>query len=193
MQFRVAELEKLTTNLVQFGEVVEVEYNKVKVKVDSFEDDFITDWLPCLTQISENATNYARSKIGAIAVVLSPLGDLGQAFVLGFLEKQENKTKFETNKEVKDFGGGVKFEFDAKGKELNITGVSNIKLNGSNLDLTGKINTGNINAGDIKGSKIHTNKADLETHTHTTTGTIDGKGCSGNTAPPTPLLVVDKD
>lgn len=72
--FNIAELQRKLANIVRIGLVKEIDYEKAKVRVKIGE--FLTDWLPWITERAGKDTSWAPPDIDEQVVVLSPFGEL---------------------------------------------------------------------------------------------------------------------
>ena len=86
LAFRVAELERKLANVVRPGRIaaVDTERTRVRVAYDVDDDDeaITTTWLPWLTARAGTVLTWSAPSLGEQVLLLSPVGDLAQAFVL---------------------------------------------------------------------------------------------------------------
>lgn len=83
-----AELLRLITNLIRIGTIEEIDIEQARVRIKSGEN--LTGWLPWITSRAGTTKNWNPPTVGEQIILLSPSGDLAQAFVLGSLNSDEN-------------------------------------------------------------------------------------------------------
>ncbi|OHU87841.1 MULTISPECIES: phage baseplate assembly protein V [Pseudoalteromonas] len=78
-----SDMQSRLAKLISLGTVNEVDYETAKVRVKI--GDWLTTWLPWLTNQAFNDMTWQAPEVGEQVVVLAPCGDLAQGVVLGSL------------------------------------------------------------------------------------------------------------
>ncbi|NOU49486.1 phage baseplate assembly protein V [Pseudoalteromonas sp. JBTF-M23] len=76
-----ADMQSRLAKLISLGTVNEVDYETAKVRVKI--GDWLTTWLPWLTNQAFNDMTWQAPEVGEQVMVLAPCGDLAQGVVLG--------------------------------------------------------------------------------------------------------------
>ncbi|CAH9057803.1 hypothetical protein PSECIP111854_02071 [Pseudoalteromonas sp. CIP111854] len=76
-----ADMQNRLAKLISLGTVNEVDYETAKVRVKI--GDWLTTWLPWLTNQAFNDMTWQAPEVGEQVMVLAPCGDLAQGVVLG--------------------------------------------------------------------------------------------------------------
>jgi len=155
-----ADLQNRLAKMILIGTVAQVDYDKARVKVKV--GDWLTTWLPWLTNRASNDVNWQALEIDEQVMVFSPCGDTAQGVVLGSVY-QQTQHQLVSDIAVEDrqnihrikYQDGTVIEYDrAKHKlkadvngdvEMNVNGFDDSEAKG-NLQVTVKENA-DVNVG----------------------------------------------
>ncbi|WP_418089893.1 phage baseplate assembly protein V [Wolbachia endosymbiont (group B) of Orgyia antiqua] len=135
--FAISELNRKLANVVRIGIVKEIDYEKAKVRVKIGE--FLTDYLPWITNKAGKDRDWSPPDIGEQVMIFSPFGELSLGVVLGGIY-QEKYSAPENKKEINSikFQDGTKFTYD-KGKhhlEIEVVDKITLKAGESSIEMT---------------------------------------------------------
>ena len=154
--YALSDLAKRLSNIIRIGTIFEINHQtaKARVKIGELE----TDFLPWANSNSGNNNSWNPPEIDEQVIILSPSGDLSQAVILPSLYKNNASDSDQNIKSITyqdsskisfnvlsgtldlDLKGDVKIKVagnaNIEGNNINITGSSNITLDG-NVDLGG--------------------------------------------------------
>lgn len=86
LAFRVAELERKSSNYIRPGRIAEVDTERARVKVQwavqTDGDPAVSPWLPWVAVRAGTTLVWSAPSLGEQVLMLSPSGELEQAFVL---------------------------------------------------------------------------------------------------------------
>ena len=135
--FAISELQRKLANIVRIGLVKEIDYEKAKVRVQIGE--FLTDWLPWITNRAGEDKTWLPLSIGEQVIVLSPLGELSLGIVLAGIY-QQNYPAQESKKEISSltFADRTKLLYDKENHHLEISVADKItlKVGESKIEMT---------------------------------------------------------
>ena len=80
-QFELSELARRVSNLIRPGVVEAADYDAALLRV-RLDENWVTDWLPWLTRRAGGDVDWWAPEIGEQVVVLSPMGDPAQGWIL---------------------------------------------------------------------------------------------------------------
>ncbi|WP_168464769.1 phage baseplate assembly protein V [Wolbachia endosymbiont of Ctenocephalides felis wCfeT] len=135
--FAISELQRKLANIVRIGLIKEVDYEKAMVKVKIGE--FLTDWLPWITNRAGKDSSWFPPDIDEQVVIFSPLGELSLGVVLSGIYQQKYSAQ-ESKKEINCFlfEDGTKISYDKKNHHLEISVVDKItfRVGESEIEMT---------------------------------------------------------
>ncbi|OOF45782.1 baseplate assembly protein [Rodentibacter trehalosifermentans] len=191
-----AEFNRRLDNLIRFGTIAEVDYEKARVRVKSGQ--ILTDFLPFIALRAGTTKTWSPPTIGEQCVMLAASGELTTACVLVGLYTQ-NSPSHAPDLHIIQFADGATIEYNQANGRLNVVGIKSAFINAGeqidifcptvnikgNVNINGSLSTsgtsttkGNISTqgsvtarGDIKGGSIS-----LQNHKHLEQG--DGQETS---------------
>jgi len=158
----LSELAKRISNIIRIGTIFEINHQtaKARVKIGELE----TDFLPWANANSGNNNSWNPPEIDEQVIILSPSGDLSQAVILPSIYKN-NASDSDQNIKSITYQDGSKISFnvssgtldlDLKGNvTIKVVGSANIE--GDNINITGSSNItldGNVDLGGSGGQPI---------------------------------------
>ncbi len=153
--FRIGELERRLNNIVRFGNIIEIDYDKARVRVKMGDNS--SAWLPWMTERAggkEGKTTWNPPAIGEQVVVLAPSGELASAFLLpgGIYKKDRPANGDKATISRTTYGDGTVSEYDRESHvhllQLPVGGKAVVKV-GDNVstDITDSQITHRFNSG----------------------------------------------
>lgn len=118
-KFDITEGDRRTSNIIRFGKVEEVDYDKALLKVRV--GDLLSAWLPWLTDRAGNNISWKPLEIDEQVVLLCPSGETNQGVVLGSLYQDYFPNPTEDNTEDHHrmtYKDGCIIEYDRKKHHL---------------------------------------------------------------------------
>ena len=160
--YALSDLAKRLSNIIRIGAIFEINHQtaKARVKIGELE----TDFLPWANSNSGSNNSWNPPEIDEQVIILSPSGDLSQAVILPSLYKN-NASDSDQNIKSITYQDGSKISFnvssgtldlDLKG-DVAIKVVGNANIEGDNINITGSSNItldGNVNLGGSGGQGI---------------------------------------
>lgn len=160
--YELSDLAKRLSNIIRIGTIFEINVQtaKARVKIGELE----TDFLPWANANSGNNNSWNPPEIDEQVIILSPSGDLSQAVILPSLYKN-NASDSDQNIKSITYQDGSKISFnvssgtldlDLKG-DVAIKVVGNANIEGDNINITGSSNItldGNVDLGDTGGQGV---------------------------------------
>lgn len=135
--FAISELQRKLANIIRVGIVEKVDYEKARVKVKIGE--FLTDWLPWITNRAGKDSSWFPPDIDEQVVIFSPLGELSLGIVLPAIYQQKYPAP-EISKMINSlvFQDGTKLTYDKENHHLEITVADKItlKVGKSEIEMT---------------------------------------------------------
>lgn len=112
---QINDLFRLLNRLMQIGEVVKVQKNRVKV---SFGDE-VSDWLPVIPQAAGKDKSFNGARKGEQVLCLFPGGD-DMGFAIRGLFSKQNPVPADAGEGVfvREFADGTKLKYDENSHEL---------------------------------------------------------------------------
>ena len=158
----LSDLAKRLSNIIRIGTIFEINHQtaKARVKIGELE----TDFLPWANANSGSNNSWNPPEIDEQVIILSPSGDLSQAVILPSLYKN-NASDSDQNIKSITYQDGSKISFnvssgtldlDLKG-DVTIKVVGNANIEGDNINITGSSNItldGNVDLGGSGGQPI---------------------------------------
>lgn len=130
MSMTASEGDRRNGNMLQLGEVIEVDPGAAKVRVKI--GDLETDWIPWMSKAGADHAWWPL-EAGEWVVVGAPSGDMAQAIVLGSVPTGGFPAHGAAGTFRLSFGSGAYIEHT--GGNLNIVAPGTITLNGARIDL----------------------------------------------------------
>ena len=160
--YALSDLAKRLSNIIRIGAIFEINHQtaKARVKIGELE----TDFLPLANSNSGSNNSWNPPEIDEQVIILSPSGDLSQAVILPSLYKN-NASDSDQNIKSITYQDGSKISFnvssgtldlDLKG-DVAIKVVGNANIEGDNINITGSSNItldGNVNLGGSGGQGV---------------------------------------
>lgn len=160
--YALSDLAKRLSNIIRIGTIFEINVQtaKARVKIGELE----TDFLPWANANSGSNNSWNPPEIDEQVIILSPSGDLSQAVILPSLYKN-NASDSDQNIKSITYQDGSKISFnvssgtldlDLKGN-VTIKVVGNANIEGDNINITGSSNItldGNVDLGGSGGQPI---------------------------------------
>ena len=160
--YALSDLAKRLSNIIRIGAIFEINHQtaKARVKIGELE----TDFLPWANSNSGSNNSWNPPEIDEQVIILSPSGDLSQAVILPSLYKN-NASDSDQNIKSITYQDGSKisfnvssgtFDLDLKG-DVAIKVVGNANIEGDNINITGSSNItldGNVNLGGSGGQGV---------------------------------------
>ena len=160
--YALSDLAKRLSNIIRIGAIFEINHQtaKARVKIGELE----TDFLPWANSNSGSNNSWNPPEIDEQVIILSPSGDLSQAVILPSLYKN-NASDSDQNIKSITYQDGSKISFnvssgtlylDLKG-DVAIKVVGNANIEGDNINITGSSNItldGNVNLGGSGGQGV---------------------------------------
>jgi phage baseplate assembly protein V len=160
--YALSDLAKRLSNIIRIGTIFEINHQtaKARVKIGELE----TDFLPWANSNSGSNNSWNPPEIDEQVIILSPSGDLSQAVILPSLYKN-NASNSDQNIKSITYQDGSKISFnvssgaldlDLKG-DVTIKVVGNANIEGDNINITGSSNItldGNVDLGGSGGQPI---------------------------------------
>ena len=160
--YALSDLAKRLSNIIRIGAIFEINVQtaKARVKIGELE----TDFLPWANSNSGSNNSWNPPEIDEQVIILSPSGDLSQAVILPSLYKN-NASDSDQNIKSITYQDGSKISFnvssgtldlDLKG-DVAIKVVGNANIEGDNINITGSSNItldGNVNLGGSGGQGV---------------------------------------
>ena len=160
--YALSNLAKRLSNIIRIGTIFEINVQtaKARVKIGELE----TDFLPWANSNSGSNNSWNPPEIDEQVIILSPSGDLSQAVILPSLYKN-NASNSDQNIKSITYQDGSKISFnvssgaldlDLKG-DVTIKVVGNANIEGDNINITGSSNItldGNVDLGGSGGQGV---------------------------------------
>ena len=160
--YALSDLAKRLSNIIRIGTIFEINVQtaKARVKIGELE----TDFLPWANANSGSNNSWNPPEVDEQVIILSPSGDLSQAVILPSLYKN-NASDSDQNIKSITYQDGSKISFnvssgtldlDLKG-DVAIKVVGNANIEGDNINITGSSNItldGNVNLGGSGGQGV---------------------------------------
>lgn len=160
--YALSDLAKRLSNIIRIGTIFEINVQtaKARVKIGELE----TDFLPWANANSGSNNSWNPPEIDEQVIILSPSGDLSQAVILPSLYKN-NASNSDQNIKSITYQDGSKISFnvasgtldlDLKG-DVVIKVVGNANIEGNNINITGSSNItldGNVDLGGSGGQGV---------------------------------------
>lgn len=160
--YALSDLAKRLSNIIRIGTIFEINVQtaKARVKIGELE----TDFLPWANSNSGSNNSWNPPEIDEQVIILSPSGDLSQAVILPSLYKN-NASNSDQNIKSITYQDGSKISFnvssgtldlDLKG-DVAIKVVGNANIEGNNINITGSSNItldGNVDLGGSGGQGV---------------------------------------
>ncbi|OOF47961.1 baseplate assembly protein [Rodentibacter trehalosifermentans] len=156
-----AEFNRRLDNLIRFGTIAEVDYEKARVRVKSGQ--ILTDFLPFITLRAGTTKTWSPPTVDEQCVILAASGEFTTACVLVGLYTQ-NSPSHSPDLHVIQFADGATIEYNQASRRLNVVGIKSAFINASeqidifcptvnikgNVKIDGKVtSTGDMIAGGI--------------------------------------------
>lgn len=177
-----AESARLLQNLIRVGTVIQVDYVQYVARVKTGANK--TDWIRWGVQRAGDAQTWWAPSVGEQVVILSPGGDLENAFIAFSLYGSEAlPPDTSQTSHVTCYPDGAKESYDPASGMKNITGIKNalvdasgtLTLNLSRLIINAEVViNGNITQG---GGKMSSNGVVVDAHVHS--GVMSGGSKTG--------------
>ena len=124
--FTTTELNRRASNIIKYGAVEEVDYEKAKVKVRM--GDLLTAWIPWATK-SSKSRHWQAPEIGEQVIVASPSGEINQGVIIGSIPQDLHPPVGNSvDKHRVDYGNGDFFEYDRESGDLVINVSGNLTI-----------------------------------------------------------------
>ncbi|MDQ7091757.1 MAG: phage baseplate assembly protein V [Methylococcales bacterium] len=172
-QFNITEGDRRTSNILRFGKIEEVDYDKALLKVRI--GDLLSAWLPWVVHRANNNVTWHALEKDEQVIVLCPSGEVNQGVVLGSLYQDSFPNPTEDNTEDHHrmtYKDGCVVEYDRKKHHLKAIlpkdGTVEIVADGGisiagDVTVTGKITaTDNIKSEGHVSDKKRSMQADRE-------------------------------
>ena len=160
--YALSDLAKRLSNIIRIGTIFEINHQtaKARVKVGELE----TDFLPWANSNSGSNNSWNPPEIDEQVIILSPSGDLSQAVILPSLYKNNASDSDQNIKSITHQDGSkISFnlasgtlDLDLKG-DVTIKVLGNANIEGDNVNITGSSNItldGNVDLGGSGGQPI---------------------------------------
>lgn len=140
----LADLQKRIDNLLRLGTVHEVKGNLCRVK----SGNILTDWRPYFTRRAGTAKTSWRPTPGEQVMLLSPSGDLANAYILPALYSDEHPEPDDhASRHRTVYPDEAVIEYDPEAGTLNATGIKTATVQASEqvlIDVPNAKFTGNV-------------------------------------------------
>lgn len=128
-----AEIMRLISNLIRIGEVVEIDHEAERARLETGEN--LTDWLPWPEQNAAATTSWNPPQEGELWVILSPGGDLAAGIMALRLHTDTNQPPSKSPDEQRTrYPDGTETSYNHETHTLEITipesGTLNLIVNG---------------------------------------------------------------
>ncbi|NNS09317.1 phage baseplate assembly protein V [Erwinia sp. JH02] len=178
-----AESARLLQNLIRVGTVIQVDYVQYVARVQAGGNK--TDWIRWGAQRAGDAQTWWAPAVGEQVVILSPGGDLENAFIAFSLYGADAlPPDTSQTSHVTRYPDGAKVSYDPASGMRSVTGIQNALVDASGT-LTLNLSRLIMNVGEtvINGEVIHgggiMSSNGVVVHTHVHSGVQSGPGKSG--------------
>ncbi len=140
LPFQLSELKRRLCNMIQVGQIHEVDTQKALAKVRL--GDIITHWLPWVAGRAGSVRHWSPLEANEQVVVLAPFGELNQGIILGSLyQNTAPAPDTQAQRHTIAWDDGLKIKYDQTNHKLNIQNAETL-----NITVSGQAN---IQAKDI--------------------------------------------
>ena len=123
--YRLVELARRLSNVVRPGTVAELRLDPPRVRVryaDNDDGPVLTDWRPWIAARAGDDAEWWPPQLGEQVVLLSPSGDLAQAFVLPAVYSDAHAApSADADRRVTQYADGAEIVYDAAAHHLSAT------------------------------------------------------------------------
>ena len=142
------ELWRRIKNIIVTASVVETQMSDgkalVKVKYTDGEDEHLSDWLPVKMKSNSKMKIWMPIAEGEQVIVFRPMGDNDKGFVVASIFNVNSKEPVgaNANTAIVEFSDGCTIKYDMSSKELSVDSCTCIRLNCSELVVSGSCDIG---------------------------------------------------